>query len=414
MKLIHAFSLSSRGVRAKPTRTALTLLGIAIGVAAVMLVVSMGTSTQELILGEIRGLGADTFVVQGGRETSGPNDFSETLLSDSLKLRDVEALKRRSNAPHITEVEPLVIVTGPVSYESETFSPQTTGGNATFFAEVYDAYPSEGIAFSEEEIKQKAFVAVIGSKVKEELFGNNPAVGEKITIKWYKFRVVGVLPKKGQVAFVNFDDAIFIPWSTAQTYLLGISHFFQFVIRVDDPKNLDRTTRDVELTLRESHNLEEGEENDFKVRTPAALIEQIGTILSILTLFLASVVGIALLVGGIGIMNIMLVSVTERTREIGLRKAVGATDGDILLQFLIEAILLTLLGGAVGIVAGGLLAYLAALGIRSFTDLAWTYEFPYLAALGALLFSSIIGLVFGLYPARKAARKSPIEALRYE
>lgn len=414
MKTRHAVRLAFRGVTAKPSRMFLTLLGIAIGVAAVMLVVSMGNSTQELILGEIRGLGADTFVVQAGREVEGPNDFTETLLSDSLKERDVDALLKKANAPHITDVAPLVVVAGSVSYGNDTFQPQIIGGSAEFFAEVYDVYPEVGIPFGEDEIKQKAFEAVIGYKVKQELFGESNALGEKITIKGQKFRVTGVLPKKGQVAFVNFDDTIIIPYSTAQTYLLGITHFFEFVIRVDDPANLARTVNDVEVTLRESHRLEAGDTNDFKVRTPEALIEQVGTILSILTIFLSSVVGIALVVGGVGIMNIMLVSVAERTREIGLRKAIGATDGDILMQFLLEAVLLTLFGGAVGVIAGGFIAYGASSAIRHFTSLSWTFVFPFTAAIGALAFSCVIGLVFGIYPARKASRKSPMEALRYE
>jgi putative ABC transport system permease protein len=414
MKITYAFDLAFNGLLSKPSRTFLTLLGIAIGVAAVILITSLGNSTKELVLGEIRGLGADTFVVQAGGEREGPNDFTETLLSDSIKTRDLEALEKRANAPHITTVSPVVIVTGSVSYGNETARPEITGGNAAFFAEVYDAVPTKGVSFGEEEIKQRAFVAVIGAKVAEELFGNNDPIGEKITIKNQKFRVVGVMPKKGQVGFINFDETIFIPYSTAQTYLLGINHFFQLIIQVDDPANLARTTRDVEATLRDVHRLEAGDANDFKIRTPEALMKQIGTILDVLTIFLSGVVAIALVVGGIGIMNMMLVSVTERTREIGLRKAVGATDGDILSQFLVEAILLTFFGGVVGVVSGGALAYGASVAISAFTSLKWTYTFPYSAALLALLFSVVIGLVFGLYPARKASKKSPMEALRYE
>jgi putative ABC transport system permease protein len=226
--------------------------------------------------------------------------------------------------------------------------------------------------------------------------------------------VTGVLPQLGQVAFAQIDDMVLIPYTTAQTYLLGQTHFNEFIVRVDDSANVPRTQRDIELTLRDTHDLAEDEENDFVVRTPSQLIEQVGTILNTLTLFLAAVVAIALLVGGIGIMNIMLVSVTERTREIGLRKAVGATDGDILMQFLSEAVLLTLMGGAFGIGCGALLAYGSSVAIVHFSELEWTYVFPVEAALLALAFSAGIGLVFGIYPARKASKKSPMEALRYE
>ncbi len=414
MRYLHATELAYRGVTDKPGRTFLTLLGIAIGVAAVLMIASFGASTKELILGEIRGLGADVFVVQAGREVKGPNEIAETLLSDSLRERDLRALERRANVPHAIAVSPIVVVPGSVSYGSETFQPETIGGDASFFASVFDAAPEQGISFGAEEIDERAFVAVVGARVVEELFGNNNPLGEKVTIRGHKFKVVGVLPKKGQVGFVNFDESIFVPYTTAQTYLTGTDHFLEFIIRVDDPANLTRSTRDAEATLRELHRLDLGDANDFKIRTPEALMKQIGTILDVLTLFLSGVVAIALLVGGIGIMNIMLVSVAERTREIGLRKAVGATDRDILAQFLGEAVLLTLLGGMVGVLGGSMLAYGASLAINAWSGLAWTFSFPLGAALGALGFSMVIGLAFGIYPARRAARKSPMEALRYE
>jgi len=207
---------------------------------------------------------------------------------------------------------------------------------------------------------------------------------------------------------------VMIPHTTAMTYLLGQTHFNEFVVQVDDPQNVARTERDIELTLRETHDLEPGEENDFVIRTPAALMEQVDTILTSLTVFLSSVVAVALVVGGIGIMNIMLVSVTERTREIGLRKAVGATDSDVLTQFLLEAMLLTFLGGVVGIVCGGILSLIAGITITNFTTLSWQVSVPISTALIAVGFSVLIGLVFGLYPALKASKKSPMEALRYE
>ena len=207
---------------------------------------------------------------------------------------------------------------------------------------------------------------------------------------------------------------VLIPNTTALTYLLGQSHYNEFIVRVDDPANVPRTEHDIEITLRDTHDLDIGEDNDFVIRTPSALIEQIDTILLSLTVFLVAVVAIALVVGGIGIMNIMLVSVAERTREIGLRKAVGATDSNILLQFLLEAMLLTLFGGAVGVGFGALISYGASIAVRSFTNLDWTFSLPLDAILLALGFSVVIGLVFGIYPARKASRKSPMEALRYE
>jgi ABC-type antimicrobial peptide transport system permease subunit len=307
-----------------------------------------------------------------------------------------------------------VFVPGSVSYGTETYYPQIIGGSAEFYADLFDITPAEGEMFGSEAIKQKASVAVLGYTVHKELFGGVSGLGQRVSIADRKFRVVGVLPKLGQVAFAQLDDSVLIPHSSAQTYLLGQSHYNEFIVRVDDPELVSRTERDITMTLRERHGLEPGEENDFVVRTPSQLVEQVGTILGTLTLFLVAVVAIALVVGGIGIMNIMLVSVTERTREIGLRKAVGATDADILAQFLCEAVLLTLLGGAVGILAGAGLAYMASVLITHFSSLDWTFVFPVGEAGLALAFTAVIGLVFGLYPARKASRKSPMEALRYE
>jgi ABC-type antimicrobial peptide transport system permease subunit len=414
IRLRFATELAFRGVRAKPTRTSLTLLGMAIGVAAVMLISSLGNSAQGLILDEIRGMGADIFTVQAGRETGGVNDITQTLLSTSLKEHDLEALRKKENVPHVRDASPIVPVTGTASYDSETVYPEIVGGNMEFFGSVFGLTPEKGVWFGEEEVRQKAFVAVIGSKVQEDLFGNNNPIGEKITIRGNKFRVVGTIPKKGQVGFVNFDDSIFIPYTTAQTYLLGIDHYMQIIVRVNAPEFVAQSAYDAEATMRETHRLETGDENDFKIRTPQALMDQVGTVLTIFTIFLTGVVAVALVVGGIGIMNIMLVSVTERTREIGLRKALGARDEDVLLQFLLEAVILTFLGGAVGVLSGALLAFGISVFIANTTALAWSFSFPFFAAFLALGSSVIIGIIFGLYPAYKASRKSPMEALRYE
>jgi putative ABC transport system permease protein len=223
-----------------------------------------------------------------------------------------------------------------------------------------------------------------------------------------------VLGERGQTSFVNFDRVVIIPYTTAQTYLLGVDYFHEIITKATSPDVVDRTARDIEATLREAHNITDPEKDDFFVVTQQGVVEQIQTILGALTAFLSSVVAIALVVGGIGIMNIMLVSVTERTREIGLRKALGATEKDILVQFLFEAILLTAAGGLVGIILGALLSSGATFVLKQFAGLAWQFVFPVSAMLLGLGVSALVGVVFGIYPARKAAQKSPIEALRYE
>lgn len=415
MKTKHALHLAFWGIRSRPSRTFLTLLGIAIGIMAVMLIMSLGSGTSRLITDEISGLGADVIAVQAGKETNSINDISTTLLSDSLKRRDLEALRKKANLPHMTDVQPLTMYAGAATYDNQMISaPQIIGGNASFFADMFNLVSEEGVFFGEDEIREKEQIAVIGSKVRQELFGDAPALGEKITIKDRTFRVTGVIKSAGQVAFANVDDMILIPYTTVQTYLLGEERFFEFIVRVDDPKNVAQTERDIIVTLRDTHDIKPGKDDDFKVRTPAALVEQVSSILLTLTIFLVSVVCVALVVGGIGIMNIMLVSVTERTREIGLRKAVGATDFDIRLQFLLEALLLTLLGGLVGVVAGGSLSFLTSVLITTFTTLDWNFTFPFTGILLSFGFSAVIGIGFGIYPANLAAKKSPMEALRYE
>ncbi len=207
---------------------------------------------------------------------------------------------------------------------------------------------------------------------------------------------------------------VLLPWSSAQSYLLGIDHFHEVIVTADSPENVLLTVRDIERTLRENHKITDPSKDDFYVTTQEGLIAQIGTILQALTIFLAAVVAIALVVGGIGVMNIMLVSVTERTREIGLRKAIGATNKDISRQFIYEAVALTFLGGLIGIALGAFLSFALSILITLFSPFVWPFSFPLQAAIIGTAGSTFVGLVFGIYPAKQAAKKNPIDALRYE
>ncbi|MDP3996249.1 MAG: ABC transporter permease [bacterium] len=414
MTLTDSFKTALVGLRTHKSRSFLTILGIVIGITAIIMMMSIGKGAENLILKEIGGLGAETIIVRPGKEPSGPSDIGATLFADSLKTRDLDSLLRKSNAPHVVSAMPALIVPGSVSYEGETYRPTIMGGSVDFFSNAFNIYVEDGEIFDELDIERNGSVAVIGHKVASELFGASSAVGEYIKIKDREFRVIGVFPKKGQVAFFNIDEIVIIPHTTAQIYLLGIDYYHEIIVKTDDPVNVARTVKDIETTLRENHNITDPDDDDFFVMTQEAVVEQIQTIIGALTAFLSSVVAIALVVGGIGVMNIMLVSVTERTREIGLRKALGATEKDIKTQFLFEAVILTAIGGIIGIILGGLLSLGASFVLTTVLEIDWKFTFPVSAAVLGLGVSSAVGLVFGIYPASQAAKKSPIEALRYE
>ena len=414
MKPYYIVLTAWRGISTKPSRTFLTLLGITIGIASVMLIASMGAGTRQLITAEISGIGADVISIQPGREDAGFAGFASRLYSDTLTERDIDALSRKEYVPHALFVEPVVVVPGSVAYEDEIYYPQIIGGSAQFYSTMFDIRVAEGELHGTSEAREKAPVAVIGDTVRNELFGDANAIGERVTIAGKKFRVTGVLPPTGQVAFAQIDEMVFIPYTTAQTYITGQNHFNEIIVLVDSSEHVARTERDAELALRDVRGFDADDENDFVIRTPSALMEQVDTILFSLTLFLTAVVAIALVVGGIGTMNSMLVAVTERTREIGLRKAVGARNSDILWQFLTEAMLITGIGGVGGVLVGVALSYVVSLLIRAYTTLAWVFVIPIDATLYAIVFSVCIGVLFGIYPAYVASRKTPIDALRYE
>lgn len=412
MTLQHTVKTALTGLRTNKTRSSLTILGIVIGVTAIIMVVSLGEGAQNLILGQIQGIGARTIGIVPGRIPKGPTDMLATL-SASLKQRDLDLLSRKENVPHQDGIMPVVFGGETASYEGQTYRPTIFGGTE-MMAEIYDAYPEFGRNMSEDDVRGSADVVILGSKVASELSPNQSLLGERIKIKGRNFMVIGILPKKGGSSLLNFDEVAMLPYTTAQNYIFGIKHYNRIVVRADTEANVNTTVEDIKATLRTAHNITDPDKDDFGVETQADAMKTVGTILNTLTLFLALVAAISLVVGGIGIMNIMLVSVTERTREIGLRKAIGATKKNILIQFLLEAIILTGIGGGVGIMLGAGLSFAISLIISKVFGLAWTFTFPFGAAILGIAVSTIVGLIFGIYPARKAAAKSPIEALRYE
>jgi putative ABC transport system permease protein len=287
-------------------------------------------------------------------------------------------------------------------------------GGAENLSTLFDVYPQEGTFFTKDDVENNSPVIVIGSKIKEELFGLSNPIGERIKINNKNFRVIGVFPKKGTVSSLNLDEVAIAPYTTVQNYLTGSKSFNTILVKVDSTANLERAKADVTSTLRMSHNIKDPSKDDFYITTQTDIIDRLTIITTIFTMLLTAVAAISLVVGGIGIMNIMLVSVTERIQEIGLRKALGATNKDILYQFLTEAVLLTMLGGIVGIILGSILSFGISLLMTRILGITWSFVFPASAALIGFFVSVLVGLGFGIYPARNAASKNPIESLRYE
>ena len=399
-------------LNANRSRSALTILGIVVGIASMILVVAAGEGARELILGQLQGFGSRTLFIEPGREPTGPSSFVE-IFTDSLKEQDVRALTMRGNVPGITDVAPVVIGSYAVSWRNESVRTSVIGAT-DIFAEILDVDPDQGVFFDDEEIKQRSPVAILGSEVRRKLFGETDAVGQIARIKNVNFRVVGTMPQRGNISFFDVDNLVLVPYTTAQQYLTGTDYLQTILVRVESEDIIPRVKEDIMGILRANHGITDPAKDDFHITTPADAAERVSMITGILTALLTAVAAISLVVGGIGIMNIMLVSVTERTREIGLRKAIGATRRDILSQFLLEAVLLTAAGGIGGIGLGPAMGYATSFVLSRALGTPWTFVFPLQAAAFGLVVAAAVGFVFGLYPAQRAARLDPVEALRYE
>ena len=389
-------------------RSALTILGIVIGVGAVIAMLAIGRGAEQTITGSISGLGTNLlFVMSGGaQEVSNPKP---------LTLQDADAIAAPFAAPSVVAVAPLLTDTIEVSYARESRFTQAQGVTPEYGV-MRSLEMSEGEFLNEGHMLGRAAVAVIGPDTAENLFGRRDGVvGETIRIEGQPFRVIGVTVAKGGSGFSNEDDLVMVPLTTAQARLIRHAQRSQvdmLLVQAADSDTVGLANEEVSAILRARHQSEIGED-DFTVFTQQDFLATAQTITGVLTIFLGGVAGISLLVGGIGIMNIMLVSVTERTREIGLRKAVGARKRDIMIQFLAELSLLSLVGGIIGIMLGWALSMLVgAIARASDADLSPAVSLD--AILLATLFSAAVGLFFGLYPAKRAADLEPVEALRYE
>src|SRR3989344_1649784 len=354
------FGMAVQALKTHMGRSILTVLGIVIGIASIMIVMAVGSSATGLILGEVQSFGPENVFINPGKPSEGGFSLSAggaSLLLKSLTEKDVADLRKKENVPDAVIVNPSVNASVNMSYQSETKTASVIGSGAESFS-IYNLSPKEGRFFTNEEVEDKALVAVIGKNVAEDLFGTVSPLGEKVKMKNTTVRVIGVFSSLNASIF-GIDDLVIMPYTTVQQDLLGIRHFHEIAVKAKDADSVQGMVADIKTTLRNNHDIEDPSDDDFIVTTQEDMIKVVGDVLGAVTVFLSFVAAISLLVGGIGVMNIMFVSVTERTKEIGLRKALGATDRSIMLQFLIEAVLLTSFGGFIGIAMGALFTLLA-------------------------------------------------------
>ena len=420
MKFINFLKIAITGLKTNKVRSFLTMLGIIIGIASVILMLSLGTGAHNLIIGQIVSLGSNNIFIEPGAwsEKMEQGKMMQSMLEEfDIKTLTLDDAKAIAKEPTVEMVAPFTLGVERAVYKNTSKKITFTGCTETA-AKITDSEIILGRAISDADVKSMARVTVLGYEIAQDLFGEENPLGKTIRIKKTNFKVIGVREQQGTQAFMNLDAYVYIPITTTQKLLLGISHIRQVIVKAKNADVVDEAVYNIRLLLRERHNIynPEGDpgKDDFKIMSQEETAEMLGTVTSILTVLLSSIAAIALIVGGIGIMNIMLVSVTERTREVGLRKAVGARKKDILYQFLVEAIVLTVFGGIIGIILGIVLSYLSGIVISSMIGLEWGFIVPLDAIALAFGVSSAIGLVFGIYPAHKASQLSPIDALRYE
>jgi putative ABC transport system permease protein len=414
-RIRQSIKISLTALLASKVRSFLTMLGIIIGVGAVIVIIAVGAGAQSLILAQVESLGTNLIgVLPGKADNEGPPASAMGIVITTLTYDDLLALRKKKNVPNIDEVVGYTKGIGTVSWNSHTYDTNLSGCTIGYL-EVEGGEIESGRFFTEDEERSMARVIVLGSTVKNELFGSSEAVGQRVKIKKHTFEVIGVQKERGTVAFQDYDDQVFLPLKTMQKLIAGVNHLAMIRAKIDSDENVEQAINDVTLTLRDHHNIDDptGSSDDFTVRSAAQALDMITTVTDALRYFLAAMAALSLIVGGIGIMNIMLVSVNERTREIGLRKAVGANNYNIMNQFLIEAVTVTIIGGMVGIIGGAFISYIISVG-ANFLGYDWAFVVSFLSIILAVGVSMMIGLIFGLYPARKASRLEPIEALRYE
>lgn len=400
----ESFLMAWASLIANKLRSLLTMLGIIIGVAAVIALVSIGNGVKQDIEDSISSLGSNLLVVLPGAPRT-PGARSSQGSMKSLKISDYEAIAKLEG---VKAASPMTNGSYVVIYQNKNWTTSVAGVNANF-QDVNNWTMTSGRFFSDKNVQNRERVAVVGQTVVKNLFADEDPVGKEIRVKNIPFRVIGVLKSKGNGTMGNDqDDTVLIPYTTSMERVEGIDYLLRVYVVAKDDEGIDRLQADIENLLRVRHNIKDTNLDDFNIQNMKSIMETVAQTTGTFTLFLGAVAAISLVVGGIGIMNIMLVSVTERTREIGVRKALGATYSVIVTQFLIEAVVISLMGGFIGIAFG--IGASKVIGMVS--GMSTIVSVP--TIIMSFAFSMAIGLIFGIYPARKAAKLNPIDALHYE
>jgi putative ABC transport system permease protein len=395
------------GIAANKLRSGLTILGMTIGVASVILLIAVGNGSSKAVEERIESLGTNVLLVESGAIRGGARLGGASSSSVSLTKQDAAALQNHSEAPDVKSASPVVNATGvTLVFNGTSYEPSTFVGSTPSYLVAHGYHIQEGASFTEADVARHARVAVIGQSVVEELFPGEDPIGQTMRANGVDFEVVGVLAAKGSNGTSNLDEIVLAPISTVQDSLSGYGSIDSITVEATSESALSSAEAEVTQILEQRHKVKDSAEPGFQVINQGSLLETTSSTTSVFTTLLGEVAAISLLVGGIGVMNIMLVSVTERTREIGIRKAVGARRSDILTQFLTEAVLVSLIGGLAGVLLGVLGSQFEIAGVHPAIA---TYSI--FLAFGAAV---LTGLFFGTYPAGRAARLRPIEALRFE
>lgn len=411
MTLLDGLKLSVSVLRSNKMRSFLTSLGIIIGIAAVIVIISVGAGAQSLIINQLNSVGTNLIgILPGASDENGPPASALGIVVTTLKYEDALAIKKQ--VQNITAVSSYNSGVATLAYQGTSVDANFNGVMSDY-PNVEDTEIMVGRFFTPEEESESVRAVVLGYQVYHDLFGSDNALGKRVKIKKESFEVIGVMKERGTSGFQSQDDIVLMPVSTAQKIMLGVDYVNYIRVKINYTDNLDRATEDIKFLLRDRHNIGIDGTDDFSVRNTKDAIDTLLTITDALKFFLAAIAAISLIVGGVGVMNIMLAAVSERVREIGLRKAVGARRVHIITQFVLETMAITIIGGIIGIIIGFVISAIIAF-VANYLGYKWDFVVSLSSILLGTSVAAVIGLVFGIYPAQKAARLDPIEALRYE